>query len=72
MYLYIHVAVVNTALLIIYCYIIMQTVAKKVALSDSNKKYFALFLRTEHDFGKINHCTVQCMRHIPHVLFSLL
>ena len=45
-----------TADIIMLCY--MQTVAKKVGLSDSNK-YFALFLRTEYDFGKIKHCTVQ-------------
>lgn len=28
--------------------------AQKVGLSDSNKKYFGLFLRAEHDFGKIS------------------
>ena len=32
---------------------LFQVVAKQVGLSDSSKKYFALFLRTEHDFGKI-------------------
>ena len=30
----------------------VQAAAKKVGLSDSNAKYFALFLRAEHDFGK--------------------
>ena len=50
----------------------MQAVAKKVGLSDSNKKYFALFLKTEHDFGKTKHCSCLVQYDTYVALFSHL
>ena len=46
----------------------MQTVAKKVGLSDSNRKYFALFLRAAHDFGKATAATMNGPRVSDHML----
>lgn len=57
----------NDYLIRTYCF---QSVAQKVGLSDNNKKYFALFLREEHDFGKTStalgsvvHIHVRCSTH---------